>query len=75
MPNARRVSLTLAGRVDGDIALLQRTGADSKATDLDPKHTVMVFQFGQFIDHDLTHTPNRPANCACDSPSASDLSK
>lgn len=47
LPSARRVSLA--------------TTETSNA--LDSEHTVLVMQMGQFIDHDLTHTPNHGQNC------------
>eukprot|EP00095_Tigriopus_kingsejongensis_P000560 maker-scaffold776_size99073-snap-gene-0.17 protein:Tk00560 transcript:maker-scaffold776_size99073-snap-gene-0.17-mRNA-1 annotation:"hypothetical protein DAPPUDRAFT_312923" len=47
LPSARRVSLATT----------------ETNTAVDNEHTVLVMQMGQFIDHDLTHTPNHGQNC------------
>ena len=47
LPSAREVSNALIGK-------------DNPA---DADNTVLVMQMGQFIDHDITHTPNHGIQC------------
>ena len=49
LPNARRVSVEIHGNT---------TGPNSNPTEL-PNISMMVMQFGQFLDHDLTLTPSK----------------
>jgi peroxidase len=47
LPSARHISNTLT----------------EKTNPVDTDNTVMVMQMGQFVDHDLTHTPNHGIQC------------
>jgi peroxidase len=54
LPSAREVSNMLTAKPPTTAG-----GADPS----DPTNSVLVMQMGQFIDHDLTHTPNHGAAC------------
>lgn len=54
LPSAREVSNMLTAK----------NGAGGATADpADPTNSVLVMQMGQFIDHDLTHTPNHGVSC------------
>ena len=52
MPSARKISTSVAKMDSGGSDLF-----------LDQVQTVLVMQMGQFIDHDITHTPNHGIDC------------
>ena len=58
LPSARTISKRLARRV-------KRPGVDEEDDPkaLDPLQTVMVMQMGQFIDHDIAHSPMPDIDC------------
>ena len=56
MPSARKISTSVAKMDSGGSDLF-----------LDQVQTVLVMQMGQFIDHDITHTPNHGIDCCNES--------
>jgi hypothetical protein len=55
LPSARRLSTSVASNND----VTAKSGIN------DNIHTVLVMQMGQFIDHDVTHTPNHAKGDCC----------
>ena len=53
LPSARKISTSVAK---------MENGSDDNLF-LDQLQTVLVMQMGQFIDHDITHTPNHGIDC------------
>ena len=53
LPSARKISTSVAK---------MESGSDDNLF-LDQLQTVLVMQMGQFIDHDITHTPNHGIDC------------
>ena len=54
LPSARKISMSVAK---------MESGSESDLPFLDQLQTVLVMQMGQFIDHDITHTPNHGIDC------------